>query len=453
MIEAQPARSEPDSRAVKLSHWRIAGYSSGNFGKNILANTLVYFLIFYATDILGLAPETAGAIALIAMIWDAALDPAIGFIADRSRTRFGKYGLYILLGAPLTSVFLILVFVLPVRSSDPALVLLLTLMAFKFFYTLIDLPHNALMARISADSRERTTIATTRALFSSLGSLSIALGAFVIFDDQAAGGQDTRFAWFACAAAALSLAAMWTAWLSVARLDQGAPYLRPNFADQLRGLKAILTHKNALIILAVCFLSGATAPLFARGLPYYSKYNLENEGLVAAGLFVLVAGQAISIPLWMRLATRMEKSTALAIAHGVGIAALIGFFLSPATDGVGFWAIIFGVGAAGGGVWSIVWAMAPDIVDWIEVRKGVRPEAVMMALASDAMKVGLALGALVFGLSLEAAGFQADVAQTRETLLGVKAVMAGPAIVGSIGAIACLAFYSLTHETHRRLSP
>ncbi|WBQ13101.1 MFS transporter [Hyphomonadaceae bacterium BL14] len=406
-------------------------------------------MIFYATDILGLAPETAGAIILAAMLWDAALDPVIGFAADRFHTPFGKYGLYILAGAPLASLFLVLIFLLPAQSPDPAMALLATLFAFKFFYTLIDLPHNALLARVSHDSRERGTIATTRFVFSSLGSLSIAAGAYVIFDGE--GGQAARFAAFAAVAGLLSLAAMWTSWISVAQADRAGPAVHPSFADLLRGLAALLSNREARVVLIVCFLSGASIPLFARGLPYFAKYDLGAENLVAPALAVLVLGQALAAPIWNRVSARLEKARALVLAHGLAIAALAIFFLAPSDGGPILWTAILCLGAAGGGMWSLIWAMAPDVVDLVEHESGVRPEAVIIALASDAMKIGLAVGALVFGFLLDAAGYQAGAVQSAGTLLGLKVIMTLPAVIGS-GLVAVLLLgYSLSHDTHRRL--
>lgn len=437
------------SQTRRLSRKAIIGYASGNFGKNILANTLVYFIIFYATDILGLAPETAGAIVLAAMIWDAVLDPVIGCLADRTHTRFGKYGPFILTGAPFASLSLVLVFLLPAHSPAPALTLLLALLTFKLFYTMIDLPHNALIARISRDSRERGTIATTRFLFSSIGSLAIAGGAFVIFSESA--DQATRFVGFASAAAIVSLAAMWTSWLAVAEQDRNQPASRLDWAAQLRGLDLLLRNRDALIILGVCILSGAAVPFFARSLPYFSKYNLGAETLVAPALAVLVIGQALGAPLWNLASARLEKAHALAIAHGLGITALIVFLAAPISGGPALWITLFILGVANGGIWSLVWAMAPDVVDCVERQHGVRPEAMMMALASEGMKVGLAVGAFGFGVLLEVVGYVAGAVQSPETLSGIKVVMSAPAIAGSALVALLLVGYTLTHDIHKAL--
>lgn len=439
------------SSAHGLSMAKIAGYSAGNLGKNILANTLVYFLIFYATDLLGLAAEKAGLIVLIATIWGAILDPLVGLLADRTRSRLGKYGPFMLCGAPLASVSLVLIFALPVGSPHAGVMLLALLLAFKLFYALVDLPHNALMARISSDSRERSTIATTRFLFSSLGSLAIALGAFGMFCEGASGTQADRFLGFAAVAGFVSLAALWVSWLSVAREDRTAGYRLQKFSGQIHGLRALFRDREALILIFAGFLSGAAIPLFVRGLPYFCKYNLGDDGLVPVGIITLVLGQIVSVPLWRRLAVQIEKSKTLLLSHALGVIAHTAFYVSPSQAGLAYVIPIFLVGVAAGGIWSIIWAMAPDVVDKAEGECGVRSEAVIFSFASVAMKLGIAVGAWLFGFLLQAVGFQAGEMLEVQTLSGIKVIMAVLPALGSLGVIVCLLFYRLTHDHHGRI--
>lgn len=443
---SKPVQSTPGG--PPLTRLQVAGYAGGNFGKNILANTLAYFLVFYATDILAIRASTAGLIALSAALLAAALDPVIGVLADRTRSRWGKYGHFILFGAPFASFFLVMIFLVPAKSPFPALSLFAFLILFKISYGLMDLPHNALMGRITVGSRERSFTATLRFLFSSLGSLSIALGAFAIFAGDA-GAQANRFLAFAAIAGILSLAAMWISWLSVAGKDRALPIRVETVRRQFAGIRQAVGDRDGFAILMVCLLSGATFPVFAGSLAYFAKYNLEDEGLIPVGIIAMIAGQIVSVPFWMRLSMIFEKSWALMAAHGLAIIALVTLFIDLTWHRTALVVLIFLVGAAGGGIWSIIWAMVPDVTDKLEASTGIRSEAVMFSMSSLSMKVGLSASAGLLGLFLYLSGFEAGVSQDAGTLLGIKAIMCLIPAAGSAAIILCLLPYRLTHEAHQ----
>ncbi|MDD4648025.1 MAG: MFS transporter, partial [Sphaerochaeta sp.] len=71
-------------------------YGFGCFGQNMLYNLMANFLLFFYTDIFGLLPAAAGMILLLARMWDAINDPLMGMIADRTRSRWGKFRPYLL---------------------------------------------------------------------------------------------------------------------------------------------------------------------------------------------------------------------------------------------------------------------------------------------------------------------------------------------------------------------
>jgi glycoside/pentoside/hexuronide:cation symporter, GPH family len=83
---------QPLPRSVRI------GYGVGDFGFNLFFTTASLFLLYYYTDVLGLAPAVAGWVFAAALIWDALFDPAIGYIATQTRSRWGRYRPYILLG-------------------------------------------------------------------------------------------------------------------------------------------------------------------------------------------------------------------------------------------------------------------------------------------------------------------------------------------------------------------
>ena len=97
---------------VKLG--TVIGYGAGDFGLNLFYTGLNLYLLYYYTDVVGLAPGIAGSLFMVALLWDAVTDPVMGAVASRTRSPFGRYRPYILLGGPLLGASFVLLFAAPV---------------------------------------------------------------------------------------------------------------------------------------------------------------------------------------------------------------------------------------------------------------------------------------------------------------------------------------------------
>lgn len=425
------------------------GYASGNFGKNIIANTLGYFLLFYITDVLSIDAKVAGLVIFSALIVDAILDPIIGFISDRTYSRFGKYGGFIIFGAPLCAMSFVGIFFLPLTSDQPLFTLVGCLMLFRASYTLIDLPHNALLSRISHNSRERVHLATLRFFCSSIGSLCVSLAAFHIFAPNSNIEQAQLFQQFSIFAAICSLITMWISWYSIKERDQLGIQPQISWKQQLLGVKYVFVDKQALIILLASFFAALCIPIFAKCLTYYCKYNLNDQSLIAKGLTIMVVAQTLSTPIWSSLSRRYEKHHSLIGAHLLNIVAVVFFFLFVTQYDFNFALGCLLVGAAAGGLWSIIWGMAPDVVDKLNVDKTIRSEAVFIALVVVVMKIGHAIGATMVGSILANTGYIANVDQGPDTLRAIGLILLIVPFLGSAICIICLQQYQLLHGQHQ----
>ena len=438
--------SSPLSRAQSL------GYAGGNFGKNIVANTLGYFLLIYITDVLGIDPDLAGIIVLIALIVDAILDPLIGCLSDRKHSpRFGKYGRYIVFGAPLCSLSFVGIFYLPLVTENPVTTVLACLLLFRASYTLIDLPHNALLSRISSNSRERAHVATQRFFFSSLGSLCVTVAAFELFGNTSTVAQATLFQRFSVFAACVSLIAVWLSWYAVRQRDVHASQQVLTWSQQIDGLKFLIVDRHALIILVASFFCALTVPVFTKSFSYFCKYNLDDQSLIAKGLTFMVIAQTVSTPVWSYLSTRFEKHHTLIAAHGLSALSVLYFLLLVTDDSTDFTLGCLLVGTAAGGLWSVIWGMAPDVIDKINCETQIRSEAIFIALVVVLMKLGHGLGATLLGYVLTHAGYVANSGQNENVLDTIRWVMFSFPVFGAIICVASLCKYRLGHAQHEEI--
>ena len=171
----------------KLNFTTKLAYGSGDMGPAITANILVFFLLYFFTNVAGLPAGMAGSILAIGKIGDAINDPIAGILSDRTRTKWGRRIPWMLFGTIPFGLFFFLQWLVPQFSSDPNLnnwylfayyIIVATL--FNLAYTAVNLPYTALTPELTQDYNERTNLNSFRFAFSIGGSiLSLILATFI----------------------------------------------------------------------------------------------------------------------------------------------------------------------------------------------------------------------------------------------------------------------------------
>mgnify|MGYP003312206220 CR=1 FL=1 len=161
---------------MKLSFRSKLFYGGGDFAINIMWQLTVFYLLFFYTDIFGLSPANAGLVFFLAKIWDAFTDPIMGYIADNTSTRWGKFRPYILFGSVPALIMIILCFTSPDLSQTGKFYwALFTYITFTTLYTIIAIPVGSLIPAMTQDRDERTSLASFRYLGASSGSIAVAV--------------------------------------------------------------------------------------------------------------------------------------------------------------------------------------------------------------------------------------------------------------------------------------
>ncbi|MCA0395035.1 MAG: MFS transporter, partial [Proteobacteria bacterium] len=151
-----------DRRAV-LPLREKAGYGIGDFGFNLYwANISAFLLIFY-TDVMGLAAAAVGTMMLVTRLVDAVTDPLMGAIADRTRSRWGRFRPYLLFGAVPMALTGVLTWTVPDLDPDGRLLwAYATFTLMMLAYTVLAMPYSALGGVVTGDSQQRTTLISFR---------------------------------------------------------------------------------------------------------------------------------------------------------------------------------------------------------------------------------------------------------------------------------------------------
>ena len=160
--------------AKVMADRHLIGYSTGNFGKNLLLGSVDVTLLFMLTDLLGIAPHRVGALMLMVFAADLVLDLGAGLLAAWAQNRGIAYRRLIALGALPCGAAFALIYSLPALAPANVTVIALVIIFFRATYAILDVPHNSLLARVATDSRARGRASVYRTVFSSAASVVIA---------------------------------------------------------------------------------------------------------------------------------------------------------------------------------------------------------------------------------------------------------------------------------------
>jgi|SRR5215217_1030857 len=440
------------SQGAQLTFARKIAIGAGDFGFNLYWQTAGLYLLFFYTDGLGIPAATAGLIYMVALIWDAILDPIVGIVADRTRSRFGRYRPYFIFGAPLLALAFVAVFVGPAYPTAGAVAFAAgTHVLFRTLYAVVSIPYASLFARITRDSAQRGDLAGIRMVFAALGAVGVA--ALTLPVVQALGTvASPRLGWIILGAVYGGVATLII--LSVAWAARGLdaagdpPSVRLPARDVLRSL---LGNRALLLVLGAVLVSSFASTMFGKNLLYYFKYVVGKPELGSLALALSAVVAVVFIPLWTVVIRLVGKRNTWLIGAVPG---LVGLVLWHLADGHGL-PMLFGslaLQAFGGASYVVCfWAMLPDTVEYGEWKSGVRTESLTFGLTVLGQKVALGLGAGFLGLLLTHVGYTANVAQTPDTLAGIKSMMFWWPFIGGLISLALIVFYPLDRKTHDRM--
>lgn len=158
----------------KHDYLNIGKYAVGGVGFSITNQIVLAYLTFFCTDIFGVSSMTVAGLMLITKIIDAITDPIMGFIADQTRTKRGRYRPYLMFGAPVLAVLIFLLFSAPDLSSNMKVVFIyVAYIGYSLAFTVVGVPFTSLVPVIAKDPVERTMVVSWKNVMIQVGRLFI----------------------------------------------------------------------------------------------------------------------------------------------------------------------------------------------------------------------------------------------------------------------------------------
>ena len=272
-----------NSNKDKLRTIEKVGYGSGDFACSMYWTIFAQFLLFYYTDVIGLAVTSVSTILLITRLWDTVNDPLMGLVADRTRSRFGRYRPWLIWMILPMLISGVLVFTVPDISTNMQLwYVFLTYTAVGMVYTAINLPYAALMGVMTSVESERTSLATFRYIGSFLGNLVPQLTLLYLVSIIGQGNDQIGYVGSIIIYGLLAGVLFWfTFKLTKERVQ---PLESTEKISAKKDLKSLLGNKPWAIIAVAGALALVSLSIKNSVTIYYFKYYIDDQDLVSGFL-------------------------------------------------------------------------------------------------------------------------------------------------------------------------
>jgi GPH family glycoside/pentoside/hexuronide:cation symporter len=406
---------------IRLSAREKIGYGLGDAASHIVFDNVMFYMPFFYTDVFGLPAAFVGAMFLLARGLDAVSDPIMGWLADRTRSRWGRFRPYLLWGAVPFGLSCVLAYSTPSLGLTGKMVFaagtytLLTLM-----YTVVNIPYCALGGVITGDDTQRISLQSYRFVLATGGGmlstvLMVPLVEWIGGANKASGYQGAIAVLAVVAAVMLFACFAETRERVVPRQEKASSFL----AD----LKDIARNDQWRIVGGLTLLNILAVATRGGAMMYYVTHILGQAGLFTAFLATYSVGNIGGCLLTKPLTDRFCKVRVFVWTNVVLALLSAAMFFVPLRQSALMFAFIFIIGMLHQMITPIQWVMMSDTVDYGEWKNGKRLTGVSFAGTLFVLKMGLALSGAVIGIALAASGYVAGgTAQAPQTLRCIVAL-------------------------------
>jgi glycoside/pentoside/hexuronide:cation symporter, GPH family len=379
-----------------------AGYAVGSVGTGVFSTVPGLLLLTFMVRQLQVPAAIAGLVILVPRLWDVVTDPLAGSLSDRTRTRWGARRPWLLAGAMTMPIAFALLFRVPEASgTEAALYVLAIYLVGTTTYTIFQVPYVSMLAEMTEDYHERTTIMSWRIALLTVGIL---VGGAAAPEVVAAGGggRDGYALMGVVIGAVLFLALIGTV-VGTRRVPIVTP--QPVTAPFREQLRAAAANRPFFRLLGCFFVQALGIGAMLAGVDFFAAYILEDESQTTFLFAFLVGPALVTMPLWVWVGHRFGKLTgyvACSLIFAVGAVSL----LTASPDRL--WLVylqVFVMGTAYAGTQMFPFAMLPDTISADTARTGLRRAGAYTGVWTAGEKAGFAVGPALFAGVLAITGF------------------------------------------------
>ena len=402
------------------------GFGIGDLGGNLFFTAMGFYSLIYLTDTVGLAASLAGIAILIGKFWDAVTDPMVGFLSDRTRSRWGRRRPYLLFGALPLLLAMWYFFSAPDYSGAQTAGFLWATFALCLLntaYTVVNIPYGSLTPEITKDYQERTSLNGFRFSFAVIGTI---LGAAVVLPIvNLAKNPHVGYSHVGLLFGFIMAATILTTFFSVRETTHlSDPRPKTKFFDTFL---VVFKNKTYMRLVAVYTLNLTGITFVQTMLVYYFKYIYQNETMTTIAMLLLLGVAMLCVPLSVLVAKRIGKKRTYQLALAILVVSCLAIFLFAHTLGMVFTFCVMVFAGVGIGFGYVPpFAMLPDVVEVDAIQTKSRKEGAYYGMWTFFSKIGVALAAALSGVFLGFAKFVPNIVDQTPGALFTIRLLIGP---------------------------
>ncbi|MFX0105027.1 MAG: MFS transporter [Candidatus Hodarchaeota archaeon] len=381
---------------------------------------------------------------IIWTLWNAFNDPLIGYISDRTHTRFGRRRIYIMIGIIPVLLLEILIWLPPITGEIAQFIyLLIMLLLYDTAYTLIALPTDSLFPELYTSVEERAEVNSIRQILAAVGLILAALipGIFIGETNTRDGYLTNGIVTVIIVGVALVIFIKWGA---VEREEFKLDY-QQGFS-YIEALKHTFKNKGFVLYIIMFFFYEYILLLLATIVPLFGQEVLGTtsafETSILMGLLYIIG--IASIFLWRKLDVKLGGR----IGYGISmvayvVATLPMLFISDYMSAI-FVVIAMGIGF--GGMLYFIWYIVADTIDFDELKTGVRREGMFFGIANFFMRLSMVLSISTVSLVFTQTGWETYIPNIPDVKVGLRFLFVFMPIIAIYISMICLYFYPFTKK-------
>ena len=434
-------RVDPKTGEKRLSRVTLVAYGCGDLASNLCWTFIGSYLTVYYTDVVGIAPGIAAAIMLGARVWDGVNDPMFGAIAERTRTKQGRFRPYIFWGTPFLAVFTVLTFTNFLGTGDgvgPVLWATGTYIICGMLYTVVNLSYGSLSTVMTTNLDDIAQLNSWRMIGTNVSAVALSAITPPLLMMFSGGEQFTPEAYTEVAIifAICSIPLFYFVWAMCKETIKPVDKPDGEKVSLIQSFKAVVTNGPLMIIfliqlLVLCGVFGRIGTVL-----YYLMNNVSRFDLISLFMALPSLMTVLGIICTKNFVVRIGRKKMMIIGFaGSGIALIALYFIG--WDNIPLIIIcsaVYGFFSFSG---PIPMAMVPDAINYMEDKTGVRADGTSYAVVSLSTKFGNAFGVALGLLIMGAFGYDGTaMVQTPEALEGINLTV--NLLFGALFLLACI---------------
>jgi len=414
-------------------HEKLA-YGMGDLAINIAYGSIGFYMLWFMVNVGGISPGKAGAVFMLARAWDAITDYFMGRISDRTTSRWGRRRPYILFGAiPMGLCFAFLWFVPQASEMWRFFYYLLAFIIFNTTFTVVAVPYSSLMAGMTQNYDERTSLSGFRMGSSFVGTLIGAAGVTllvdVIFTDYAKSSS------FFFMGMIFGLLIMGLLFITGSGTKERTKITDQAYEGFFETIASFFRMKEFRIVLGMFLFNMIGFDIIMATFFFFISDVIQVEGDATIFMAIPLVVAVLASPLWIFLGNKLGKKKAYGMAAAYfSVSMLVCLFIprGDVTTTIVLCALA-GIGISASQI--IPWSILPDVVEIDEHRNGVRREGAFFGISTFLYKVASALAIAGTGAVLDIFGYikanpDETVAAVQKIIQPESALLAIRALIG-----------------------